>query len=59
MRKTIIDTAAGEVTNVILLDDGVQWTPSEGQSIGPDGGEIGQRWNGSSYEWIIPPDVEN
>jgi hypothetical protein len=55
MRKTIIETATGNVVNVIVLDEGAEWTPREGQSIGADGGEMGQRWNGTAYEWITPP----
>jgi len=55
MRKTIIETATGNVANVIILDEGAEWSPIEGQSIGADGGWIGARWNGSAYEWINPP----
>jgi hypothetical protein len=58
MRKTIIDQATGNVVNVIVLDEGTEWTPLAGQVIGSDGGEIGQRWNGSAYEWITPPEDE-
>jgi hypothetical protein len=55
MRKTIIETATGNVINVIVLADGAEWKSQEGQQVGQDGGEIGQRWNGSAYEWINPP----
>jgi hypothetical protein len=55
MRKTIINAQTGDVTNVIVLADNSNWMPPEGEMIGPDGGEIGQRWNGTAYEWINPP----
>lgn len=58
MRKTIIDTATGNVVNVIVLDEDAEWAPTEGQCVGTDGGEIGQRWNGNSYDWIIQPETE-
>lgn len=58
MRKTIIDQATGNVVNVIMLDEGAEWTPVEGHAIGADGGWIGARWNGSTYEWIDPPTLE-
>ncbi|WP_181336436.1 hypothetical protein [Hyphomicrobium methylovorum] len=55
MRKTIIDVATGDVANVVELADDAAWEPSDGQAVGHNGGEIGQRWNGVSYEWIDPP----
>jgi hypothetical protein len=55
MRKSIINQATGKVVNVIELADGAKWTPADGQSIGPDGGEIGMIWTGSSYVPIDPP----
>jgi hypothetical protein len=55
MRKTIIEQSTGNVVNVILLDEGAEWSPVPGQVIGADGGWIGARWNGSAYEWIVPP----
>lgn len=58
MRKTIIEIATGNVVNIILLNEGSEWTPEEGHAVGPDGGWIGARWNGTSYEWIVPPVVE-
>lgn len=58
MRKTIIETATGNVVNVIILNPDAVWEPEEGHSIGPDGGWIGARWNGTAYEWINPPVLE-
>jgi hypothetical protein len=55
MRKTIIETATGNVVNVIVLNDGAEWSPVEGHEIGADGGWIGARWNGSAYAWVNPP----
>jgi hypothetical protein len=54
MRKTIIEESTGNVVNVIVLADGSDWAAPEGQKIGADGGEIGQRWNSTAYEWIDP-----
>jgi hypothetical protein len=58
MRKTIIESATGNVVNVVELDDDAQWAPPSGQTIGTDGGEMGQKWNGSGYEWIDPPAID-
>lgn len=55
MRKTVIEIATGDVVNVIEIKEGAEWVPAEGQMIGADGGEMGQRWNGISYTWINPP----
>lgn len=55
MRKTIIDVVTGDVANIIELTADAEWEPSEGEAIGPDGGEIGQRLNGELYKWINPP----
>lgn len=54
MRKVILD-ASGAVSNVIEWDGTTAWTLPDGSSLGPDGGEIGQKWNGSGYVWIVPP----
>ncbi len=56
MRKTIIETATGNVINVIILEPDAEWAPEEGQEIGPDGGQMGQRWNGSAYVWLPDPE---
>ena len=56
------------VINVILLDEALvsTWQLPENQEFGPDGGQIGDVWNGTEYEKpivTIPPptvnDVEN
>lgn len=39
----------GVVVNVILLADGVEWKPPEGHEIGPEGGLIGDAWDGKAY----------
>ena len=52
MRKTIIEVATGNVVNVIILAEGAEWSPPEGQVIGPDGGNVGDTWDGKNY---IPP----
>lgn len=46
MRAALID-ANGLVVNVILI--GENYTPPDGLTVGPSGGEIGDTWNGVSY----------
>jgi len=47
MRKTVISDD-GLVINVVNVAEGSNWTPPVG-TFGPDGGQLGQRWNGSAY----------
>ena len=52
------------VINVILLDEALvsTWQLSENQEFGPDGGQIGDVWNGTEYEKpivTIPPPTVN
>jgi hypothetical protein len=57
MRKPLIDTN-GYVMDVVMAGDG--WTPPAGLAIGPEGGEIGDRFDGSSYlkPPPLPPEVQ-
>lgn len=57
MNKSILDEA-GKVVNVIVLADGASWLPPEGFIIGPDGGNVGDVWTGSSYLRAEPPAIE-
>ena len=45
----------GVVENVVLLAEGSDWTPPDGTTLGPAGGEIGWTWNGSTYTNPNPP----
>jgi hypothetical protein len=48
--KCILDSATKVVVNVIVLDDGVVWTPLEGQELAPQhDGNIGDTWDGSKF----------
>lgn len=49
MRATLLNQS-GSVVNVILVGDG--YTPPDGLTLGPDGGQIGWTWNGS--DWVKP-----
>ena len=49
--RPLID-ADGIVRNVIKLDDGVPYTPPDGLTLGPAGGILWGRWNGSNY--VLP-----
>lgn len=49
MRKSILDSS-NTVINVIILNEDSNWTPSAGQTIGPDGGNIGDIWTGIEYQ---------
>jgi hypothetical protein len=49
MRASLIDQS-GLVVNVVLV--GVGYTPPDGLTIGPAGGEIGWTWDGAQY---VPP----
>ena len=50
----IIETATRIVINVAYLEDGADWRPQEGTELGPEGGTIGDTWDGTQY---IKPQV--
>jgi len=60
MRKSILDSS-NTVVNVIVLNEDSIWNPPAGQTIGPDGGEIGNIWTGTEYQRPIVdmPVIEN
>ena len=47
MRIPIIKDSV--VVNVVEIESGAEWTPPEGHSIGIEGGQIGDTWDGSKY----------
>lgn len=47
--RGIIDDSTGAVVNVIEILDGAEFTPPSGMTLGPEGGKIGDTWDGSSY----------
>lgn len=47
--RPIIEAVTGHVVNVVVLEAGADWTPPEGHTIGPDGGQIGDTWDGAQY----------
>lgn len=62
-RATLID-ASGLVVNKILLPlPGVKWRPPEGLTLGPDGGEVGDRWDGKVFHRPhappVPPTIDD
>ena len=51
--KCLLDSATQVVVNVILLEDGVEWTPPDGQELAPQhDGNIGDTWDGTQF---VPP----
>ena len=52
MRKSILDSS-NTVVNVIVLNPDSNWTPPDGQAIGPDGGNIGEVWTGTEYQKVV------
>lgn len=48
----------GRVINVVALETGAVWSPPRDCELGPDGGEIGDVWNGSTYTKPPPPITE-
>ncbi len=51
--KCVLNSATKIVVNVILLEDGVEWAPPEGQELAPQhDGSIGDTWDGSKF---LPP----
>lgn len=52
MRQTLIHEATGIVDNVIIVGD--NYVPPAGYILGPDGGKVGDVWNGSAYTSPLP-----
>lgn len=47
----------GIVVNLVRLADDAEWTPQSGQTLGPDGGAIGDSWDGAVYTPAQPAGV--
>ncbi len=53
--KCILDSATKVVVNVILLEDGVEWSLPAGHEFAPQhDGNIGDTWDGSKF--VAPPE---
>lgn len=49
-KKCVIDSATKVVVNIIELEDGVLWSPPEGNELAPQhDGNIGDTWNGTQF----------
>jgi len=54
--KCILDSATKVVVNVILLEDGVEWSLPDGHEFAPQhDGNMGETWDGSKF---VAPVVE-
>jgi hypothetical protein len=50
MQKCILDSATKIVVNVIEIDDGVEWHPSEGTELAPQhDGNMFDTWDGTKF----------
>jgi len=51
--KCVLDSISKVVVNIIMLEDGAEWTPPEGQELAPQhNANIGDTWDGEKF---IPP----
>lgn len=49
-KKCVIDSLTKVVVNIIELEDGVLWSPPEGNELAPQhDGNIGDTWNGTQF----------
>lgn len=49
-KKCVIDSSTKVVVNIIELEDGVLWSPPEGNELAPQhDGNIGDTWNGTQF----------
>ena len=57
MIYAIVNTANNIVENVIVLDDGVEWSPPQGFISVPlvDIFGIGDTWDGTNFIRFVPP----
>lgn len=54
--KCILDSATKVVVNVILLEDGVEWSLPDGHEFAPQhDGNMGDTWDGSKF--VAPVEV--
>lgn len=49
MREQPLMDCNGWVVNLIMLDDAVPYDPPDGLTFAPEGGHIGDRWDGTRY----------
>lgn len=51
MRKALFETATGLVVNIIVLEDGANWTPLEGCEVvdAETVGGVGDTWDGQHF----------
>jgi hypothetical protein len=54
--KCILDSETKVVVNVILLEDGVEWTLPDGQEFAPQhDGNMGETWDGEKFVAPVEP----
>lgn len=56
-QKCLLDSTTKVVVNVIVLEDGAQWTPPDGTELAPQNdGTMGDTWDGTQF---VRPIIED